>query len=83
MEADVKMPRRRNYLPEWEAIEEVATSREDEFERKLGYSSDILSRALDNYTKIWDEFPEFRDKIANISLKIIETFRKHLKKETA
>ena len=47
-------------ISEWKAIEKVATSRYDEFERKLGYCSDHLKHALNMWAKLWDEFPEYR-----------------------
>ena len=63
---------------EWKAIEEAASNRRDEFERKLRYAGEVLGHALVLLSKVWDEFPEFRDEAEKRSIIIVRTFEKRV-----
>lgn len=53
----------------------VTSNRRDDFEHKLAYAGDLLGPALDLFSKVWREFPEFRDEVSE---KLWELLSNHL-----
>ena len=51
----------------------------DEYEERLREADTVLVLALDLYSDLWDNFPEYRQELADKMQKIIETFEKTLR----
>ena len=48
----------------------------DEYEERLREADTVLVLALDLYSDLWDNFPEYRQELADKMHKITETFEK-------
>ena len=48
----------------------------DEYEERLREADTVLVLALDLYSDLWDNFPEYRQELADKMQKITETFEK-------